>query len=361
MLDSKQKPAETPSVAVPTLRRFSYRLSHSNLRDKTTTEENLAVEADPAFQEYVTLLKSIRGNEGQISRNSYQMARAAVRRFLRYTDIPVTDKALSGLVTYKKANPQSTEIEQALRAFSNEQPIKASRVFGSRILGIFRANYAQLSLRIDNHFAPTEENCTPGIFREIFSKLTDEQKAMIQWAVFFPERATAAYRTPLNEIDLSRSDFAVIRVKAHSTSYNNKSKVEHPAFIPIWFAKPIVEQARQMGRKCPFPNHEQEWRKVTKFAKNEFGVRLVSNYTRKYFEYIASESTLRPAYAAYLMADKTKLNATGHLPQFYNIGLRFIEELVRAYKESGIEHKLRLISISQPGGASAPAVGGTTA
>jgi predicted nucleotidyltransferase len=57
------------------------------------------------------------------------------------------------------------------------------------------------------------------------------------------------------------------------------------------------------------------------------------------------------------MGDKTRLNMTGHLPQFYDIGLRFIEELVRAYKESGIEHKLRLISISQPGGASAPTRG----
>jgi hypothetical protein len=109
-----------------------------------------------------------------------------------------------------------------------EEPIKSHSKLASNVLGIFRANYAQLQLRVNNHFAPAEENCTLGIFREIFSKLTDEQKAMVQWGVFIPERATAAYRIPLNEIDLSRTDYAIIRIKAHPTDYNNKSKVEHP-------------------------------------------------------------------------------------------------------------------------------------
>ena len=170
---------------------------------------------------------------------------------------------------------------------------------------------------------------------------------MVQWGLFVPERATAAYRIPLNQIDLSRSDYAVVYTEKHSEDYANKSKVRHPNLIPTWFARPIIEQAQRMGRKYPFPNHQQEWKKVTAFAKTEFGVRLVSNYTRKYFEYQASESTLKPAYAAFLMGDKTKLNQTGHLPQFYNIGLRFVEELTRAYKDSNIEEKLTLVARKQ--------------
>jgi hypothetical protein len=322
-------------------------------------QQDATIKQDTAMQDYFASLKTRRDNDGNVSPNTARAAVQAVRQFLTYTDLEITDHTLTDLIRAKKNNPHSSDIETTLRAFASEQPIKPHAILGALILGIFKANFAPLSLRISTHFPPAAENCTPGLFREIFSKLTDEQRAMIQWGLFNPERATAAYRTPLNDIDLSRTDYAVIKVRAHSTDYNNKSKVEHPAFIPMWFAKPIIEQARKQGRRYPFPDHQQEWKKVTAFAKQEYGVRLVSNYTRKYFEYVAAESTLKPAYAAFLMGDKTKLAQTGHLPQFYNIGLRFQEELIRAYKESGIENLL-IIPAAHPrlphGGQTAQAV-----
>ncbi len=106
----------------------------------------------------------------------------AIRYFLKYTDIAITDHAIYDLVKYKQNNPNSTDIEQAVIVFTNEQPIKRARAQASYILGIFnRGNFTPLKCRVYNHFEPSEQNCTEGIFREIYKHLTPEQQDMIQW------------------------------------------------------------------------------------------------------------------------------------------------------------------------------------
>lgn len=256
----------------------------------------------------------------------------------------ITDSALSKLVAFKKANPQSSDIEQALRSYSLEKPLKYHISQASRILGIFKANFTPLNLRVYNHFAPAEENCSEGTFREIFTRLTPEQQAIIQWGLYVPQRAQAAYHVPLSDIDLSRNDFAIVSIRAHSEAYRNKAKVSHPCLVPINFARTVIRAATQAERTCPFPNYRSEWKKITAFAKQEFNVRLVSNYTRKLFESKADQSRLRPSIAAFLMGDKTKLSATGHLPEFYNAILRPMERerLIQEFTESGLPDLLTL-------------------
>jgi hypothetical protein len=110
-------------------------------------------------------------------------------------------------VDFKRHNPNSNEIELALKAFSMVPAKLTGSVRNhsdkaSHILGIFRHNFAPLNLRVNTHFPPAEENCSEGTFREIFYHLMEEQKAIVQWGLCFPERATACYQIPLDDIDL---------------------------------------------------------------------------------------------------------------------------------------------------------------
>ena len=282
----------------------------------------------------------IRNNNGEISANTIKHTTQAIRQFMEYTNLNFNGHAIADLTQYKRNNPQSTDIEQAVRAFSLEQPIKTHHNHASAILGIFRANFAPLNLRINNHFPPTEENCTEGIFREIYSHLTQEQQDLIQWGLYVPQRAKAAYRMKFDTFDTTRTDYATTWIEP--TVGINKSRVRHPAFIPIGFFKRIQANAKQANRDEPFINHQSLWRAITKFAKEEYKVRLVSNYTRKFFEDKAEDSKIAPSVAAFLMGDKTKLAQTGHLPQFYNNKLKFLERMIQEYKQSGLENLLNL-------------------
>jgi len=286
-------------------------------------------------------LKGIRGNNGYLSRNTYSNSASAVRQFLNYVDIPISNHAINDLVTYKKANPQSVDIEQAVRAFALEEPLKCHATNATRLLGIFRANFAKLNVTVNTHFSPAEENCTEGTFREIHDHLTPEQQDLIQWGIYVPERARATNRTPFSFMDFSRQDYAVVWIQSEG-EFRSKARVKHPCFPPINFAKRIRTCAEAAGRSSPFPNHESLWKQITNFAKREYGVRLVSNYCRKFFEDKAEDSRLAPSLAAFIMGDKTKLAQTGHLPLVYNPKLKFVERMIENYKQSGLNELLDL-------------------
>jgi hypothetical protein len=202
-------------------------------------------------------------------------------------------------------------------------------------------NYARLDVRINTHFEPAIENCTFPTFLQIHQALTSEQRDMVQWGVYYPERATATYRIPLSDFT-KIGELAVAWVETHHPDYSNKSKVRHPAIIPWAFFEHVESRAKAAGRTCPFPNYRAEWKKITAFAKNEFNVRLVSNHTRKVFEKLAGRARLNPAAASFLMGDKTKLNNTGHLPLIYNPDLRELEPIIEACKEADLFDYLNL-------------------
>jgi hypothetical protein len=217
----------------------------------------------------------------------------------------------------------------------------------ARIQGIFRANFAPLNLRINTHFAPAEENCTKGIFTAIYQQLNQEQQDMIQWGLYVPERAKAAYRVPFPDIDLTRNDYAIVAIagsRPNANGIRSKMRVDHPCLVPIDFAKRVIANAKAAGSNCPFPSHEWLWAQVSKFARDEFKVKLRSNYTRKLFESAAQHSKLLPSIAAFIMGDKTKLAATGHLPLIYNPELRPMEreQFIQDYKNSGIDKLLNI-------------------
>lgn len=309
--------------------------------------DNAAVFSDPKVQFYLKVLSTERGNNGLLSEKTINTTRCAASNFLRYASLPLTNQTYTDLVAYKRANRDSTDIEEALTHYALEEPRRSQANQASRILGIFRKNFAPLDARINTHFPPVAENITRGVFREIYTKLTQEQQDMIQWGIYVPERAKSVYRIPLTDTDLSRTDFAIVHIAGETPNANgirSKMRVSHPALPPIEFARRVVAAAQESGRNCPFPNHESLWKQITAFAKDEYKVRLVSNYTRKYFEDAADDSRLTPSIAAFILGDKTKLAATGHLPLVYNPKLRAveIERLIQDYAQSGITEALTL-------------------
>jgi hypothetical protein len=303
------------------------------------------LDADPAVRRYFADLGSRRGNNGLLSKPSIAYTHAAIKQFLAYSGIEVSNHAISDLVDYKRNNPLSKDIELALTDYGNEPPLKYHRCTANRILGVFRANFAKLDARISNHFTPPAENCSIGTFREIFTHLTPYQQDIIQWGAYVPERARTAYEVPYSDIDLSRSDFAIVQLHGTSPSAMNlrtKARVDHPSFMPIDFAKRCVAMAQAAGYRCMFPNHSSEWKKITRFALEEYGVHLNARYPRKFFEDTAEETSIPVSVAAFIMGDKGKLARSGHLPEHYNLKIRFMEAMISKFKESGLADLLWL-------------------
>ncbi len=269
-----------------------------------------------------------------------------VKSFLRMMNLPIEEDTLSKLIEYKQQNPLSTDLEKAIDFMKVQEPMKTNSHKASRILGIFRANFAQIHTRVNTHFPAPAENCTEEIFLQIFAKLTPEQQDMIQWQQYVPERVKAACRVPLTDIDLSREDYAVVRIAGTTPNANgirSKARVDHPCFVPIDFTKKVIERAAKAKRNCPFPTHEAEWKKITKIAKNEYQVRLVSNYLRKRYEDIAADSRIHPTIAAFLMGDKTKLDKVGiHLDLIYGRRLRFNDKLAAEVTKSNLTTSLTI-------------------
>ncbi len=307
--------------------------------------ENKLIDSDHAVRRYYSDLGQRRGNNGIVSPNSIDFTHASIKQFLAYSGLEITDHAISDLVEYKRNNPLSKDIELALTDYSNEPPIKYHRGSANRILGIFRANFARLDARISNHFTPPAENCSIGTFREIFTHLTPYQQDMVQWGAYVPERARTAYEVPFSDIDLSRSDFAIVQLHGTTASEMNlrtKARVDHPAFPPIEFARNCVVRAQAAGYPCLFPNHSSEWKKITRFAHDEYGVNLNARYLRKFFEDTAEETSIPVSVAAFIMGDKGKLASSGHLPEHYNLKIRFMEAMISKYKESRLPDLLWL-------------------
>ena len=162
---------------------------------------------------------------------------------------------------------------------------------------------------------------------------------MLQWGQYVPERAAAAYRVPFQDIDLTRQDYAIVWIQAQ----RSKTRTKHPCFVPINFAKRVIENAKTANRTCPFPNHEPLWKRVTAFAKTEYKVRLVSNYLRKRYVDIAEQTTMPKTQASFLMGDKTKMKQDEiHLATIYGRGQRFIEELIANYTKSALAQALTI-------------------
>jgi hypothetical protein len=335
--------ARDNDIALPisNYKTFKERMRHKVGGDSQYNEIGAILEQDPTVQAYHNHIRTHRDNNGYLSHETRRMVRNAIRKFALFTDLPIAADSYSKLIQFKISHPQDKQIEQKLQLFVASQPehIKRYSVLANYILGLFNANFAPLQVKISAHFPPAEENCSEGIFLEIYKRLDQETKDMIQWGQYVPERAKAAYRVSFDDIDLSRSDYAVVWIQAT----RSKTRAKHPCFVPIEFAKRIISNSKASGRKSPFPNHESLWKKVSQFAREEYKVRLVSNYLRKRYVDIAEQTTMPKSQAAFIMDDKIKIAKDGiHMDLVYGRGLRFVVELITNYKNASLAPKLTI-------------------
>lgn len=341
--ETGKSPIQAPNAQEPAIspyKRFVQRLPHvggngSGEIRRRHQAENAIIDRDPALQSYYRHCANRRGNAGELSPNTTTYTHAAVKQFLNYADIPLSDHAMLDLVTYKRTNPLSTDIEQCVQDYAGEPPIKAHAGMANCIIGIFKANFARLSVSVNNHFEPNEEDCSTETFFKVWEAMSEEAQDLIQWGVYYPERSSACWRIPFSEFQ-TNGNYAIAWVAAHSEYYRNKSKVKHPAIIPLPFFNKVKARARAIGREQPFPNHSSLFKyKVTPFARREFKEKFVSNRGRKIFEEMADRAHMSPAISAFLMGDKTKMNQSGHLALIYNTALRQkgIQNIILEYQK----------------------------
>lgn len=320
-----KQPVEHATVAIHPYKRFKERLRHTSGGRPAWRQhraEDARIDADPAIQSYYRHCASHRNNSGNLSPNTLKYVHYAIRPFLDYAGIKITNHAVLDLVNYKRNNPLSTDIERCLQDFAAERPIKTSAGRANCILGIFKANFARLNVSINNHFEPYEEDCSTETFLMVWEAMTEEIQDMIQWGVYYPERSSACWKIYFSEFQ-TVGNYAIAWVAPFSEAYRNKSKVKHPAIIPFAFFEKVRLRAEMSGRDQPFPNHKSKFKyTVTPFARQEFKEKLVSNRGRKFFEEMSDRAHVSPAISAFLMGDRTKMNQSGHLALIYNTALR---------------------------------------
>ncbi len=177
-------------------------------------------------------------------------------------------------------------------------------------------------MSINNHFEPYEEDCSTDNFLRVWEAMDEETQDLIQWGVYHPERSSACWRITFSEFQ-AVGNYAVAWTAPFSEHYRSKSKVKHPAILPLQFFNRVKAKAEAAGRDQPFPNHKSRFKNtITPFAKKEFDEKLVSNRGRKFFEEMADRAHVSPAISAFLMGDKTKMNQSGHLALIYNTALK---------------------------------------
>lgn len=145
------------------------------------------MDEDPAIQTYYKHCSTHRGNAGNLSPNTMKYAHSAVKAFLNYSGIQISNHAILDLVNYKRNHPLSDDIERCVQDFGAEQPIKAYAGRANCILGIFRANFARLNVTINNHFEPNEEDCSTETFLKVYEAMDEETRDLIQWGVYCRE------------------------------------------------------------------------------------------------------------------------------------------------------------------------------
>jgi len=308
--------------------------------------DNATLDSDPAMAAYLRRIGNRRDNEGHVPRGTYWKVHAAAKAFLAFPDIQLTNHACSDLVAFKTHNPSNRDVERAVDAFAEAgTSIIAQHNQASSVLGLFDANHATLATSVNTHFKPKEKACSRDTFFAIYEQSSEEIKDMLQWGVYYPQRATAQNKILL--ADFKRfGNYGVAWVKPHSEDYENKTKTEHLAVIPWDFFAKVKARAAEAGRTVPFPNYRSLYKyHLTPSARQQFGEKLVSNRTRKLFESLWNQAHARPDIGAFLMGDNTKLAQTGHLPNIYNGDLDereltlLIEEFQKADPYLNLENK----------------------
>lgn len=187
IIEIKQSPLIIKSAIAPvsTYRTFANRLRHGH---GGTTKADMYIsdilEKDPAIQNYYNSIRARRGNNCFLSHDTQLQIRGTTRSFAKYSNLPITSSTIAILSNGNYRTQTLATFEQVLQRFSVEPPLQYHASQASWILGIFKANFAPLQLRVNTHFPPADENCSEGTFIKIFNEQDGETQDMIQWGQY---------------------------------------------------------------------------------------------------------------------------------------------------------------------------------
>jgi hypothetical protein len=120
-----------------------YRSRKSPTRRSDPEKEKL--KHDPAMALYFAVLAQKGRNYGYITPKSIRYGLSAATKFLNYLGLPITDSAVSQLVSKtRKQHCEDYSTDDSLILFAGLQPIKAYSHYASLVKGTLRANRAPL-------------------------------------------------------------------------------------------------------------------------------------------------------------------------------------------------------------------------
>lgn len=277
------------------------------------------IENDPAMQAYKDYLAQRGRNNGIVAKKSWFSARRAVAHFLTFCNLPITYHALNDLVIAKQANPSNTEIEKALRKYSNLDPRVRRRIEASTLCGIFnKGNFAPLKIHVNTHYVPQKKVIPESIIRAIFKESTPEMQVLQQLQASLGERIHAIGHIQEKDINLEMdSEYAVIYFDGTFT----KNHISHFSICPKQIVSDTLEIMQKTKRQFFFPNYKSLWRQITNYSKKKYEVHYTSHYLRTRFETMADDTGISMNKVNYWMGgaphgsdDTARL---GHLPEIY--------------------------------------------
>lgn len=163
---------------------------------------------------------------------------------------------------------------------------KSNTHHASRVIGMFKANFAPLSVHIWVKSGRPSKPVKESILRALRQDpdLNEVEHNAIDLMTYAGERVQALARTPLEDVSfIEGSEVAIITI----TPDRSKTATGHPCAIPSELAERLLEQAKALGWATLYRNYEWMWKRITKIAKDKYGEHITSHFFRKRYESIA--------------------------------------------------------------------------
>ncbi len=259
------------------------------------------------------------------------------KHFLRFLGTPITEHALSDLITKTRTQHRRDvySTDDRLLEFVTQKPIKSHASWGASIKGIFKANRCPLQASFNTTFTHSTKKIGSGLLKAIYQSVSLEEQKLMELQAYAGERLAAVSNTPVSQWEDFDERYTLVHINAQDT----KARNEHVCIIPRHLADWLRDYCRTTKRVAPFPNCRTLWREITVQTLSKFGIYISSHYLRKRFHTIAGKTAMPVNSWDYLMGDK---QSHGHNAGTYT--LEDFSNLVQEYDR----FLMPFLSISDP-------------
>ena len=313
------------------------RRRHGGNRFKEETRLHRIILQDPVIKRYLTVVANRRRNNGFVSHSTTLKALSGTKHLLRFLGIPITDHALTDLITEtrRQHRKENFATDDKLLEFVGQKPIMSYASWGASIKGIFKANRCPLQASFNTTFTHSTKKIGSGLLKAIYGTVSTEEQKLMESQAYAGERLAAVSLTPISQWEDFDNRYTLIHIKACDT----KARNEHVCIIPRSLADWLRDYCKQTNRDRPFPNCRTLWHEITQVVLTKFGIHLSSHYLRKRFHTVAGKTAMPVNSWDYLMGDR---QTHGHSAGTYT--LEDFSELVQEYDRYLAPH----LSINEP-------------